>query len=125
MKIYIAVSFKDGNNDQEIDRFCKLVHDAGHEDFCFVRDVKDCRDDHELMQRDLEEVAKCDAFLINYDGPSDGRMIEMGMAYALGKKIIIITRKGTHLKDTVSGVADLIIEYDDLAEVVQPLLEFA
>ncbi|MEI7919199.1 MAG: hypothetical protein WCH65_03155 [bacterium] len=46
-----------------------------------------------MMQRAKEEVIKCDALLIDYDGPTHGRMIELGIAYAMNKKIIVITKR--------------------------------
>jgi nucleoside 2-deoxyribosyltransferase len=56
---------------------------------------------HELMQKAREEIEKCDALLIDFDGPASGRMIELGMAYALNKKIILIAKNNIIIKSTV------------------------
>ncbi len=45
------------------------------------------------MQIAREEIGKCDALLIDFDGPASGRMIELGITYALNKKVILITKK--------------------------------
>jgi hypothetical protein len=46
-----------------------------------------------MMRRAKEKIGKCKVLLINYDGPTHGRMIELGMAYAMNKKIILITKR--------------------------------
>ncbi|MCX6824642.1 MAG: nucleoside 2-deoxyribosyltransferase [candidate division SR1 bacterium] len=121
MKIYITASFKDGNNKDEIEQLCGIVRRSGFEEYCFVRDEKDFVNEHEMMQRAKEEIEKCDALLIKYDGPTHGRMIELGIAYAMNKKTILITKKGTPIKDTVRGVIDSSIEYEELEDSIEPM----
>ena len=125
MKVFITASFKGSENKNEIENICSLVNKSGFEDFCFVRDVegyqKTFDNAHELMSRAKEEIAKCDVLLIEYDGPGHGRMVELGIAYALNKKIILITEEGVSIKETILGVTDSVIEYKDLADIVDPL----
>jgi hypothetical protein len=73
------------------------------------------------MQRAKEEIEKCDALLIDYDGPTHGRMIELWIAYSMNKKIIVITKQWTDIKDTVKGVSDSIIEYSQLEDIIEPM----
>lgn len=125
MKIYITAPFKGGDNKNEIEAMCAIIKKSGFEDFCFIRDVENYQkvfhNAHELMQRAKEEIEKCDALLIDFDGPASGRMIELGIAYALNKKVVLITKKGTIVKETVSGVTDGIIEYETLEDIIQPM----
>lgn len=125
MKIYITAPFKGKDNKKDIEELCSVVRKSGFEDFCFVRDIeryqKIFSDPHELMQRSREEIEKCDALLINYDGPATGRMIEVGIAYTLGKKIILITKKGANIRDTIKGITDDIIEYEELEDIIGSL----
>ncbi|NCA93921.1 MAG: hypothetical protein GX765_01315 [Candidatus Moranbacteria bacterium] len=76
---------------------CAIIKKSGFEDFCFISDVENYQkvfyNDHELMQIAREEIGKCDALLIDFDGPASGRMIELGITYALNKKVILITKK--------------------------------
>lgn len=127
MKIYITASFKGSDNKTEIETMCSIVRKSGFKDFCFIRDVEQYQkifdNAHELMQRAKEEIEQCDALLIDFDGPASGRMIELGIAYALNKKILLITKKGTLVKETVSGVTDSIIEYEDLEDIIEPISE--
>jgi hypothetical protein len=48
-------------------------------------------------------------------------MIELGMAYALNKKIVLITKKWTAIKETVRGVTDVVVEYDQWRDIIKPL----
>ena len=127
MKVYITASFKGADNKEEIEHMCALVKESGFKDFCFIRDVENYQkvftDAHELMERAREEIEKCDVLFIEYDGPGHGRIVELGMAYALGKKVILITKEGTFVKETLRGVTDAVIEYAELEEIVQPLSE--
>jgi len=66
------------------------------------------------MHRAKQEIAKSDALLIDVTDKPTGRAIEAGIAYALGKKIILIMKKGTKIKDTSRGIANVIIEYNKL-----------
>lgn len=104
---------------------CLTVRKSGLKDFCFIRDIENYQkvfnDCHELMRKAKEEIEKCEALLIDYDGPGNGRIVELGIAFALNKKIFIITKKGTKVKDTIAGVADQIIEYENLDDIVEPL----
>jgi len=73
------------------------------------------------MARSLAEIAACDALLIDLTEKPTGRAYEAGMAYALGKPVIVILRRGTPIKDTTRGIAAAIIEYDRIEAIVAPL----
>lgn len=125
MKVYITASFKGSDNREEIEHMCSLVKESGFEDFCFVRDVENYEkvfdNAHKLMQRAKQEIAKCDVLLIEYDGPGHGRMVELGIAFALDKKIILLTKEGNYVKETIRGVTDGFIEYQNLEDITEPL----
>jgi len=125
MKVYITASFKGSYNKEYIENLCSLVKESGFKDFCFIRDIENYQkifhDANELMQRAKEEIAKCDVLLIDYNGPGHGRMIELGIAYAQNKKIVLITKLDTDVKETVLGVTDELIEYKKLEDVKNPL----
>jgi nucleoside 2-deoxyribosyltransferase len=55
------------------------------------------------MKRAKEEIEKCDVLLIDFDWPASGRMIELGIAFALNKKIILIKKQWFFVKTTVEG----------------------
>lgn len=128
MKIFITASLKNGENRNEIEELCRVVKESGFIDFCFIRDVENYQkmfsDPRELMQRAKEEINKCDAILFDASQSSTGRAIEVGIAFQSGKKIIVIMKKGTKIKDTLRGVADLVVEYENIVDIKTPLSNY-
>ncbi len=125
MKLFITASFQGDDNKKEIEHLCELVKMIGFEAFCFIRDVENYKkifdDPQELMQRTRDEISKSDALLIDVTDKPTGRAIEAGIAFALNKKVIVIAKKGTQMKDTTRGIASLVIEYDVIDDIVMPL----
>jgi len=123
MRVYVTSSF--GDSPENIDKLCSIVRSAGFSDFSFIRDIEGYKkifsDPKELMSRAAQEIKKSDALLIDMTNKSTGRAIEAGLAYALGKKIIVIMKRGTAIKDTTRGIADTIVEYDCLDDIYQGL----
>ena len=121
MKVFITASFKDGENKVEVERLCSIVRNAGFEDFCFIRDVENYQkvfnNPKELMDRARTEILECDALLFDATEKSTGRAIEVGIAYANKKKIIVIMKEGTEIKDTLRGVADLVTTYKVITDI--------
>ena len=119
MRIYITSSFED--SPEEIEHLCSIVRSAGFHDFNFIRDVeynKKVFDSlQDLMRRVQAEIEKSDALLVDMTDKPTGRMIAAGIAYSLGKKIIIIMKRETQIKDTTKGIADVIIEYDKIQDI--------
>ena len=123
MKIFITSSF--GDSKEEIEKLCAIVKSAGFEDFSFIRDIENYQkifeDPKDLMKRSEDEIKNCDALLSDMTDKPTGRAIEAGMAYSLGKKIIVIMKKGTAIKDTTRGIADAVIEYDVIENILPEL----
>jgi nucleoside 2-deoxyribosyltransferase len=124
MKVFITASF--GDTKENIEKICLLVKNAGFEDFCFIRDVENYQkifdDPKKLMARSLEEIKNSDALLIDMTDKPTGRAIEAGMAYSLGKKIIVIMKNETQIKDTTKGIADAIIKYKTIEDILPELI---
>lgn len=129
MKIFITASFEGENNKSEVEKLCSIIKSAGFEDFCFVRDIESYKkvftDPKKLMLRAKSEISKCDALLIDLTDKPTGRAYEAGIAYALGKKIIVIAKRGTNLKDTTRGIANIVIEYEQLEDISSSLVGLA
>lgn len=124
-RIFITASFQKDENRVEIENLCLLVKSAGFEDFCFIRDIENYQhifnDPAKLMESAKKEIEKSEYLLIDMTDKPTGRAIEAGMAYALGKKVVVIMKRGTQIKDTTRGVATAIIEYNKLDDIVEPL----
>ena len=125
MKVFITSSFKGIENKKEIEVLCELVKKSGFIDFSFIRDIenyeKKFNNPNELMKKAKEEIKKCGALLIDMTNKPTGRAIEAGIAYSYNKIIITIMKKGTKIKDTSKGISDIIIEYNNIEEIVEPL----
>ena len=125
MKVFITASFKGGENKKEIELLCFLVKKSGFHDYCFIRDIENYQkifdDPKKLMDKAKEEIKKCDVLLIDMTNKPTGRAIEAGIAFAQNKKVISIMKKGTRIKDTVRGISDMIIEYEDIRDIIKPL----
>lgn len=121
MKVFITASFKNGENKAEIEQLCAIVKNAGFEDFCFIRDIENYKkvfnDSKELMERARTEILNCDVLLFDATEKSTGRAIEVGIAYANKKKIIVIMKEGAKIKDTLRGVADSVITYKVIEDI--------
>ena len=124
-RIFITSHFQQGENKDEIEHLCSVVHSAGFEDFCFIRDVENYEkvfnDAHELMKRTTEEIKKSDYLLLDMIDKPTGRAVEAGIAYAMGKKVILIAQKGTIIRDSVRGISEKIIEYEKIEDIVPDL----
>lgn len=130
MKVYVASRFKAGDNRRAIEQLCESVRGAGMKDFSFIRDIENYEhtfdNPKELWQRSYDELGACDALLVDVsDNPSGGRMIEIGIAYALHKRIFITVRKGTHYKNVFKGVATAIIEYETHKDLTRQLKKYS
>ncbi len=126
MRIFITSSF--GDSKEVIEQLCSIVKSAGFEDFNFIRDVENYGkifvNPKELMHIAKDAIQRSDALLIDITDKPTGRAVEAGIAYALGKKVIVIMKRGTEIKDTTKGIADLIIEYDKINDIVADLKSF-
>jgi 2'-deoxynucleoside 5'-phosphate N-hydrolase len=124
MKLFITTHFNPNvqNTAGSID---SLLTSVGIEPYNFVIAYPEpFSTSKQLMQTAKTEISNCDALLFDATEKSTGRAIEIGIAYTLGKKIIVIAKKGTEIRDTLAGVADLIVEYDQIEDIIDPLTNF-
>ena len=132
MKVYITSRFKNtAENKASIERLCLAVRDAAMEDFNFIRDIEHYEPHFFASQQEVWAAAKktleeCDALLIDIsDNPSGGRVVEAGMAFALGKPIYVVMKKGTTRKDFYDGIATGVFENEDIHDISTWLRSFA
>ena len=65
--------------------------------------------------RDVFDIKRANALIVNllpaerHNLPSTGTKVEMGIAYALGKFIIVITSEGEKAHPFISGPADYVV----------------
>jgi nucleoside 2-deoxyribosyltransferase len=126
MKLYVTARFKGNENKHDIEALCDAVHQAGIEDFCFIRDVENYQktfdDPKQLWERSLLEIQRCDGLLIDVsDAPTGGRVIEAGIAYGLGIPIVVVVQSGVSYKQLYDGIAKKVIEYKNYSDITNLL----
>lgn len=126
MRIFITAAFTWSDNKNHIEKICSLVAQSGAQDFSFIRDRENYQkiydDCHLLMKDATQEIEKSDALLLDVsDNPTTWRAIEAGIAYALGKKVIIIHLSTMQVRDSVKWIADIIIPYTTIEDIIEPL----
>ena len=117
MKIFITASYNGEKNKEEIGRLSSIVKNAVFVDYCFARDEGIFENPKEMMNKARDEINNCDVLLFDATEISTGRAIEVGIAFANKKKIIVITKEGTEIKDTLRGVADIVITYKEIEDI--------
>ena len=130
MKVYVTARHEAASeNKRDIEALCSAVREAGMTDFCFIRDIERYRhtfdDPKELWARAFDELAACEALLVDVsDQPSGGRLVEAGMAYALKKPVIVVKRHGITHKKLFDGLASSIITYTDHEDLSKQLKKY-
>lgn len=129
MKVYVTARYKGSENQKDIEELCMAVRLSGMQDYCFIRDEEKYQDvfgdPKALWQRALERIKECDAMLIDVsDEPSGGRVVEAGIAYALGQPLFVIVKRGIKYKELYDGIANSVIEYDKMSDITPHLANF-
>lgn len=117
-RIFVAASYK---NKEETNTLCNVIEKTNNEVYCFARDEGAFSTPQEMMQKAKEEIEKSQVFVTDISGVHQGRLIEAGIAYSMNKQIVFIVKKGTLVKDTVGGIANNVIEYDDIEDIRVPM----
>jgi len=91
------------------------------ETYSFVFDFTEKVDDKKLMEEALAEIDKSDMLLAEASDKSVGVGLEAGYAKAKGKKIVYLYKKGTEKQQTISGISDLLIEYESAEDIIKEL----
>lgn len=126
--IYIAYKFKDSDPKilrGQLEELSRIVEESLKcKTFIFFRDAQKWgeikMDIKEVVQKAMEFVKKCDMILVEASEKSSGAYFETGYAKALGKKVIIVHRKGTET-NFLNGAADVSIEYEDFEDLRERL----
>ena len=130
MKVYLTYKFKEEKPKAlraHLEAFTKLVEEAtGWKTFVFFRDVqkwqKDTRGVKAIFNDALNHVKESDIILAEASEKSNGAYLEIGYAKALGKKIIVVHKKGTEAA-LLEAMADISIEYETEEELKKKLKE--
>ncbi len=81
----------------------------------------DSTQEKEMMAKAFEEIDQSDILIAELSKKAIGVGVEVGYAYAKGKRIIYIRKKGAPYSTTVAGCAGEIIEYADVGDLANIL----
>jgi len=127
-KMYVAYKFKGSDPSElkaKLEELSKVIEEStDYKTFIFFRDAQNWgekkMDIKEVVDKALEYVKQCDAMLVEASEKANGMYFEMGYAKALGKKIILIHKKGTEV-NFLKSASDVCIEYDDFEDLERKL----
>jgi len=125
MKLYVTSRYK-GADRKSVEDLCAAARAAGMQDFSFIRDIEGYQkifdNPQDLWRRSKEEIATCDALLVDVsDGPTGGRVIETGIAFGLDMPVLVAVKRGTPYKEIFDGVATMVIPYDSYQDLTAAL----
>lgn len=122
-KVFISYSFSKREDVKELhEQLKKLLEERFNlEVYAFVFDYEDDVDDKKLMDDALKKVNESDILIVELSNKSVGVGIEAGYAKAKGKSIIYIHKLGAELKQTMSGIADVVIAYENTNDLIEQI----
>lgn len=122
MRAYIGIKYhEDYSNKLIVDRISSILEKKGYETICVVRDIESNQQTeyspHELMKLTFEKINICDLVLIELTEKGVGLGIEAGYAYAKEIPIVTIAKTGSDISETLVGISNKILFYDDIEDI--------
>ena len=123
MKAYIAIKYHaDHSNRERIEGISAALERQGLETVCITRDLEKWGavqfDSGTLMQRTFDEIDTSNVVIVDLTEKGVGVGIEAGYAFAKHIPVVTIARKGSDISETLRGISQEILlydQYDDLA----------
>ncbi len=122
-KVFVSYSFTQRKDFKEFHSKLKsyLEEEFDLKVYAFVFDFTDKVDDKELMDEALAKIDESDLVIVELSNKSVGIGIEAGYAKARGKPVIYLHKKGTELKQTMNGIAEVVITYEDVEDLLNQM----
>ncbi|QUH21236.1 nucleoside 2-deoxyribosyltransferase [Alkaliphilus sp. B6464] len=122
MKAYIGIKYyEDYRNKIVIDELSSVLQKRGYETICIVRDIQNKGQEkyssYELMKLTFEKIDICNLVVIDLTEKGVGLGIEAGYAYAKGIPIITIAKSGSDISETLEGISQKIIFYNNIEDI--------
>lgn len=122
-KIFISYSYTHRKDFEEFHNTLKnfLELQYGSAVYAFVFDFNEKVTDKELMDQALARVGESDLLIVELSHNSIGIGIEAGYAKAKDIPILYLHRNGTEVKQVMNGIADLVISYETVDDVIEQI----
>lgn len=129
MKAYIGIKYhKDYRNKPTVDSISDALGKSEYDTSCIVRDVQSNKEakytPDELMKLTFEEIDKCNLVVIDLTEKGVGVGIEAGYAFAKGIPVITIAQKGADISETLTGISERVLFYDNIEDITNLFLDF-
>jgi len=124
-KAFISYSYADRNEFKNLDkklRFLLLKNKI--DSYSFVFDFKEKVSNQVLMSEALRFIDESDLLIVELSYKPIGVGLEAGFAKAKDKKIIYIHRFGSEISNTVDGICDIRIEYENVEDLLAKVENF-
>lgn len=124
MKAYIAIKYHaDHSNRGHIEGISAALEQQGFETVCITRDLEKWGevqfDPSTLMQRTFDEIDTSDVVIVDLTEKGVGVGIEAGYAFAKRIPVVTIARKGSDISETLRGISQEILLYEQYDDLVQ------
>lgn len=118
-KAFLSISFKKKNElKDEIAAIAEVLKKHDIDPFIFVNKyILSPGREKEMMNKATKAIAASDLLITELTDKAIGVGIEVGYAYALGKKIIYLRKKQAAYSTTVGGISDKQIMYGNNDEL--------
>lgn len=122
LRAYIGIKYHENyNNKSVVDKISSVLEKKGYKTICIVRDIRDDGQTkytpNELMELTFEKINACDLVVIELTEKGVGLGIEAGYAYANKIPIITMAKRGFDISETLVGISNRIITYDDIENI--------
>lgn len=119
-QIFFAYSYSNRNSRLEIYQKLKtLLTNAGFTTYSFVFDFTDNSvTNQELMFQALKKIDESNVYVAEPIEGSHGIFLEAGYSKAHDKKIIYLHKTGTKAEQTLLGIADHVVEYQNDQDIL-------
>jgi len=122
MKVYIGIKYHEYyNNKPIVNNITSALERKGYETVCIIRDIekegKIKYSASELMKITFQEIDSCDLIFIDLTEKGVGLGIEAGYAFSKGIPIVIIAKYGSEVSETLVGISENVIFYDDIEDI--------
>ena len=122
MKAYIGIKYHENySNKSIVNKISSILEKRGYEAICVVRDIEINQqikyNPHELMKLTFEKIDTCNIVVIELTEKGVGLGIEAGYAYAKGIPIITIAKIGSDISETLVGISNKVLFYDDIESI--------
>ncbi len=121
-RAYLGIKYhQDNRNKDEIGSLATALRKDEIETICIVRDIERWGDvqlsSQELMKITFKEIDKSDLVVLEMSDKGVGLGIEAGYASAKGKPLIVLVKDKRKLSQTMHGIADVVISYNQPEEI--------